>query len=313
MEVREKLDRVRQNIEKVLVTKPETIDLVLIAILSRGHVLIEDVPGIGKTTLVRALAASVGCTFQRIQFTPDVMPSDVTGFSIVDLPTGELRFKPGAIMHQVLLADEINRTSPKTQSALLEAMQEGQVTIDGTTHPLPKPFFVLATQNPVEHTGTFPLPEAQLDRFFMKISIGYPSHRDEMEILSRHDGPVHSTADLSAVIDAESILEMQQEVDKILCSRAIKEYITLIVRQTRSNPDLQLGLSPRAAIALMQGSKASALLSSRAFVTPDDVLRMTQPILAHRLILRPEARLKDLTSERILKNITNLIKVPDIV
>lgn len=311
MDTSEKVRQIRENIEKVLVTRGETIDLVIAAVLSRGHVLIEDVPGIGKTTLVRALAASMGCTFQRIQFTPDVMPSDITGFSIVDIPTGNIVFKQGAIMHQILLADEINRTSPKTQSSLLEAMQEGQITVDGNTYSLPKPFMVLATQNPIEHIGTFPLPEAQLDRFFMKISIGYPGIREEIDILNRHDGKAPLISELSPVVSSDEIVSMQEAADAVVCSDSIKEYISLIVGQTRSNSDLLLGLSPRAALSLMRGAKAWALMEGRKFVTPDDVLHMVIPILAHRLVLRPEARLKDMTAERILKNITNITRIPD--
>jgi len=311
MNTQEKIGKIRENIEKVLVTKNEIINLIIAAVISRGHVLIEDVPGIGKTTLVRALAASIGCSFQRIQFTPDVMPSDVTGFSVVDMATGELRYRKGAIMHQIVLADEINRTSPKTQSSLLQAMQEGQVTVDGNTYQVPKPFMVLATQNPVEHIGTFPLPEAQLDRFFIKISLGYPGIRDEMEILRLHDGSTPPISTLEAVVSSEDILAMQDEVDKTVCSDPIKEYISLITAQTRSNPDLILGASPRGAIALMTGAKAWAVINGRDFVIPDDVLHMVSPVLAHRLVLRPEARLKEMTAERILKNITNMIKVPD--
>jgi len=311
MNTQEKIGKIRENIEKVLVTKNEIINLIIAAVISRGHVLIEDVPGIGKTTLVRALAASIGCSFQRIQFTPDVMPSDVTGFSVVDMATGELRYRKGAIMHQIVLADEINRTSPKTQSSLLQAMQEGQVTVDGNTYQVPKPFMVLATQNPVEHIATFPLPEAQLDRFFIKISLGYPGIRDEMEILRLHDGSTPPISTLEAVVSSEDILAMQDEVDKTVCSDPIKEYISLITAQTRSNPDLILGASPRGAIALMTGAKAWAVINGRDFVIPDDVLHMVSPVLAHRLVLRPEARLKEMTAERILKNITNMIKVPD--
>jgi MoxR-like ATPase len=311
MDTRERIAKIRENIEKVLVSKSGIVDLVIAAVLSRGHVLIEDVPGIGKTTLVRALAASIGCTFQRIQFTPDIMPSDVTGFSIVDMSTGDLKFKQGAIMHQIVLADEINRTSPKTQSSLLEAMQEGQVTVDGNTYAMPKPFIVLATQNPVEHIGTFPLPEAQLDRFFIKVSLGYPGIRDEIDILSRHDNASLPVSELKSVVSAEDIVNMQEEADKVTVSDAIKEYIALIAGQTRSNADLLLGASPRAAIALMIGSKAWALISGRDYVMPDDVLHMVPHILAHRLVLRPEARLKDMTAERILKNITNMIRIPD--
>ena len=311
MDTRATIEKVRENIEKVLVSKSGVIDLIMAAVLCRGHVLIEDVPGIGKTTLVRALAASIGCTFQRIQFTPDIMPSDVTGFSMVDMATGELRYKQGAIMHQIVLADEINRTSPKTQSSLLEAMQEGQVTVDANTYELPKPFIVLATQNPVEHIGTFPLPEAQLDRFFIKISLGYPGVRDEIDILNRHDGGFVATSQLEAVASTEDIIGMQSEADRVTCSERIKEYIALIVGQTRSHTDLLLGASPRGAISLMQGAKAWALITGRDFVTPDDVLHMVPFVLAHRLVLRPEAKLKDMTAERILKNITNMIRIPD--
>jgi MoxR-like ATPase len=308
---REKVAQIRENIEKAVVCKGDLIELVIAAVLSRGHVLIEDVPGIGKTTLVRALAASIGCSFQRIQFTPDVMPSDVTGFTMVDIATGELKFRKGAIMHQIVLADEINRTSPKTQSSLLEAMQEGQVTIDSKTYEMPKPFIVLATQNPIEHIGTFPLPEAQLDRFFIKISLGYPGIRDEIDILDRHDGVPSPIYELKPVVSADEIISMQNEVDKVVCSDAIKEYIALIVGQTRSNTDLLLGASPRGAIALMQGAKAWAYIHGNDYVTPDDVLYMTPHILAHRLLLRPEAKLKDMTAVRILKNITNMIRIPD--
>lgn len=313
MDTREKIAQIRDNIKKVLVCKDETIDLVLSAVLSRGHVLIEDVPGIGKTTLVRALAASIGCTFQRIQFTPDLMPSDVTGFTMVDVSTGELKFKKGAIMNQIVLADEINRTSPKTQSSLLEAMQEGQITVDSNTYEMPRPFIVLATQNPIEHIGTFPLPEAQLDRFFIKISLGYPGIREEINILNRHDGVTSPLEELEAILSVDDIIEMQNEVDKVVCSDAIKEYIALIVGQTRSNSDLLLGASPRGAIALMRGAKACAYIRCSDYVTPDDVIFMTPNVLAHRLMLRPEAKLKDMTSVRILKNITNMVRIPDSV
>jgi MoxR-like ATPase len=311
MDIFESVKKIRENIERVIVGKEEAINLILSAILSRGHVLIEDVPGIGKTTLVRALAASIGCGFQRIQFTPDVMPSDITGFSIVDMPSGELRFKQGAIMQQIILADEINRTSPKTQSSLLEVMQEGQVTVDGNTYPLPKPFIVLATQNPVEHVGTFPLPEAQLDRFFIKISLGYPGLRDEIEILLRHDGRQTLVDAISAVVSAEDIIDMQAAADAVVCDNKIKEYIAVIIGQTRISRDVLLGSSPRGGISLMRGAKAWALIQGRSFVTPDDVIAMSVPVLAHRLMLRPEARLKDMTAEQIVRNILNTTRIPD--
>lgn len=312
MEYKEKLDAIRANIESALVGRREVLDLVLAAILSRGHILIEDVPGIGKTTLVRALAASVGCTFQRIQFTPDLMPSDVVGFSMPDL-AGGMKYRAGAIMHQIILADEINRTSPKTQSALLESMQEEQVTVDGVTYPLPSPFIVLATQNPVEHVGTFPLPEAQLDRFLIRISLGYPGLREEMEILNRHETAGSLVADLKPVVTAENLIDMQHASDRITCSAAIKEYISMIIGQTRVSPDMLLGASPRAAISLMRAAKAAAFLAGREFVLPDDVQAMTIPVLAHRLVLRPEARLREQTPERVLKNILISIRTPDAV
>ena len=239
------------------------------------------------------------------------MPSDVTGFTMEDIATGELRFRQGAIMHQIVLADEINRTSPKTQSSLLEAMQEGQVTIDSNTYELPKPFIVLATQNPIEQEGTFPLPEAQLDRFFIKVSLGYPGIRDEINILERHDGVPSPIRELQPVVTADEIISMQNEVDKVVCSDAIKEYIALIVAQTRTNTDLLIGASPRGSIALMHGAKAWAYIRGYDYVTPDDVLHMTPYVLAHRLVLRPEAKLKDMTAVRILKNITNMVRIPD--
>lgn len=313
MDVQASIKSIRENIEKVIVGKNEVIDLILMAVLSRGHVLIEDVPGIGKTTLVRALAASIGCGFQRIQFTPDVMPSDITGFTMADLTTGEFKYREGAIMHQIILADEINRTSPKTQSSLLEVMQEGQVTVDGTTYPLPKPFMVLATQNPVEHIGTFPLPEAQLDRFFIKVSLGYPGMREEIEILSRHDGGEIPLSSIEAVVSAQDILDMQDMADKVRCDEKIKEYIAIVIGQTRSSGDVLLGSSPRGGISLMRGAKAWALIRGRDYVTPDDVIEIAIPVLAHRLMLRPEARLKDMTAERVIKNVITTTRIPDAI
>ena len=302
---------IRQNIERAVVGKGEAIDLVLTALLSRGHVLVEDVPGVGKTTLVRALAASLGCSFQRIQFTPDVTPSDVVGFTIPDLATGELRYRQGAIMHQIILADEINRTSPKTQSCLLEVMQEAQVTVDGATHPVPKPFMVLATQNPVEHVGTYALPEAQLDRFFMRISLGYPGISDEIAILDRYALGEQPTETLEPVCTAEEVEALQAAADGVHCSPKLKEYIALITGETRKNEDLALGASPRATIALMRAAKSYALLQGRDYAVPDDVITMAEPVVAHRLLLRPEAKLREMTAERVLRNIINRIKVPD--
>ena len=308
-----KIAAIKNNIEKVIVGKGDVVDIILTAIFSKGHVLIEDVPGIGKTTLVRALAASIGCGFQRIQFTPDVMPSDVTGFSVFDMASGELKFRQGAIMQQIILADEINRTSPKTQSSLLEVMQERQVTVDGNTYVMPEPFIVLATQNPVEHIGTFPLPEAQLDRFFIKVFLGYPGVKEEIEILDRHDHEDMQAANLEAVVNAQDILQMQKAAEKVECSGSIKEYIALLIGQTRTSPDLTLGASPRGGIALMKAAKAWAFINKRQFVIPDDVVHMAVPVLAHRLILKPEARIKDMTAERIIKSIIAATRIPDAV
>ena len=305
------LQKIKTNIEDVLVGKPAAIDLVLCALCCRGHVLIEDVPGIGKTTLVSALADSLGCSFQRIQFTPDVMPSDITGFSIADFNTGRFEYHEGAIMHQIILADEINRTSPKTQSSLLEVMQENQVTVDGKTYRVPLPFMVLATQNPVEYVGTYPLPEAQLDRFMMKISLGYPGIREEVSILDRHDRNVRHDAKVEPVVSAKDVLELQEKVDGVFCSPALKEYIAQIAANSRVSADVLLGVSPRGTIALMLAAKGWAMLSSREFVLPDDVLRMAPYVLSHRLQLKPEARLQGLTPERVLSNIMRQIKLPD--
>jgi len=300
---------IQENIEKVIVGKSHVIHLILIALMSGGHVLIEDVPGVGKTTLVSCLAKSLNLSFKRIQFTPDILPSDITGFSMYNFKTGEMEFHPGMIMSQVILADEINRTSPKTQSSLLEVMEEHQVTVDGKTYPVPEPFIVLATQNPIEYIGTFPLPEAQLDRFFIKISIGYPAKRDEMFILSRFQTQ-NPIKDLQPVANAQQVFEIQEAVKYIKVAEAIKEYIAEIVALTREHNDLTLGASPRGALALMRACQAFALLEGRDYVIPDDVQKMVTPVLAHRLILKPEARLKEMTVERILKSILNTVYVP---
>jgi len=303
------VDSLEENMEKVIVGKKDSIRLIIIALLCQGHVLIEDVPGVGKTTLVSALAKSLDLTFRRIQFTPDVLPSDITGFSMYNFKTGEMEFHPGMVMGQVVLADEINRTSPKTQSSLLEVMEERQVTVDGKTYPLPEPFIVLATQNPVDYIGTFPLPEAQLDRFFLKVILGYPSKREEMFILTRfqHSNPLDS---LQPVANKDDILKLQRTTREVKVADAIRDYITSLVGMTRDHPDLTLGASPRGSIFLMRASQAHALLDGRNYVIPDDVQKMVIPVLAHRLILKPEARLKDMTPERILKSIINTVYVP---
>ena len=290
-------------------SKEFAINLILTALLCRGHVLLEDVPGIGKTTLVTALARSLGCTFRRIQFTPDIMPSDITGFTVPESPGGQMVYRPGAIMSQIVLADEINRTSPKTQSSLLEAMQENQVTVDGHSYPLPQPFMVLATQNPVEYVGTYPLPEAQLDRFLMRIALGYPSLAQEMAILERFNG-ASPLERLEPVADSSTVIHLQRQVDGIRCTEPVREYIALLAASTRTHGDVTLGISPRGALALMLSSKAWALVENRDYVIPDDVQRMIHPVFSHRLILKPEARLKKRTARDVVQAVLSSVTVP---
>ncbi len=308
MDTKQIVSRIRENIAQAIVGKDEVVELVLIALMSQGHVLIEDVPGMGKTALVSSLARSVGCTFARIQFTPDVLPSDITGFTMPG-SQGQFEFRPGPLMSQIVLADEINRTSPKTQSALLEAMEEHQITVDGVTYPLPAPFMVLATQNPVEYIGTYPLPEAQMDRFFMRITMGYPSAREEMDILARyaHDNPREH---LSAVVSDQDILALQAQARDIFVSEKVMEYLVALVNRTRSHPALELGASPRGTLALMRAAQGSALLDGRSYCLPDDVQRVALPVLAHRLSLKPEAKYKELTCERIMASIMKEVRVP---
>ena len=300
---------VKRNIETVIVGKGETADLLLICLMCGGHVLIEDMPGLGKTSLVAALAASVDGSFQRIQFTPDVLPSDVTGFTIYHPVTGEERFYQGAVMCNILLADELNRTSPKTQSALLQAMQEGVVTVDGVTRELPRPFMVCATQNPVEQAGTYPLPEAQLDRFLMRIHMGYPSKSDEISILERNKKG-GKTAAVSPVAKVEDVLALQEALDNIVCSRPVMSYIVDIVGRTRTHEDVALSASPRGAIALMRASMGRALLSGRGFVLPDDVQAMARHTLCHRLILSTRAYTQNRDAEKVLNDIIKTTPVP---
>ncbi len=310
MQPRRIVRALQQNIARVIVGKEDVIELALIALLCKGHVLIEDVPGVGKTTLASALAKSLACTFKRIQFTPDVTPSDVTGFSIVNFKTGELEFKPGAVMSQIVLADEINRTSPKTQSSLLEVMEEYQVTVDGVTHPMPRPFLVLATQNPVEFVGTYPLPEAQMDRFFMRIAIGYPSVEDEMDILERYSAQTSPLSQIKAVCSAEDILAMQAAVGEVYCSREVRSYVANIAAGTRRHTALQLGVSTRGAIAMVRAAQACALLAGRDFILPEDVQSMALPVLSHRVMLSPEARMKAVSAERVITSILETVQVP---
>ena len=299
-----------QNVGKVIVGKQDTIELMMIAVLCRGHVLIEDVPGVGKTTLASALARSLDCSFKRIQFTPDITPSDITGFTIANFKTGEMEYRPGMIMSQIVLADEINRTSPKTQSSLLEVMEEGQVSVDGVTYAVPKPFIVLATQNPVDFVGTYPLPEAQLDRFFMRVSIGYPSADEETEILDRYASGKKPIADLKPICTSSDILRLQQEVEGVYSAKEIRSYIAAIAAASRRTNALQLGVSTRAAISLLRAAQANALLDGRDYVSPEDVKRMAEPVLAHRLVLSPEARMRNMTAEKILAGVIGSVPVP---
>lgn len=300
----------QQNIRRVVVGKDNAIELLLIALLCKGHVLIEDVPGVGKTTLASALAKSLQCSFRRIQFTPDVTPSDVTGYSMMNIKTGEMEFKEGAVMSQIVLADEINRTSPKTQSSLLEVMEEGQVTVDGVTHHLPRPFMVLATQNPVDFVGTYPLPEAQMDRFFLRLSIGYPSVEEEMDVLERYTGQVKPMETLTPVCGAEDIVRMQDTLGTVYAGPEVRSYVAQLSAATRNHNALSLGASPRGSIALLRAAQALALLSNRDYVVPDDVRRMALPVLTHRLVVTPEARMKGVNAAQVLTEIVNRLPVP---
>lgn len=299
-----------RNIGKVVIGKESAIELMLNAILCRGHVLIEDVPGVGKTTLASALARSLDCSFKRIQFTPDITPSDITGFSVVNFKTGELEYKQGLVMSQIVLADEINRTSPKTQSSLLEVMEEGQVTVDGETYRMPAPFIVLATQNPVDFVGTYPLPEAQLDRFFMKISIGYPSAEEEAAILERQASGQRPIEELRAICTGEDIVALQGQVNSVYASPEVRAYIARICQASRKHAALQLGISTRGAIFLLRSAQACALLAGRDYVIPEDVQKMAPPVLAHRIQLSPEARMRNMTPERALAGVMSGVQVP---
>lgn len=303
------MGKIINNVEKVLVGKKSVIELTLISFICDGHVLIEDVPGVGKTSLVSSIARSVDCSFKRIQFTPDVLPSDITGFSVFNQKTCEFEYRPGSIMSQIILADEINRTSPKTQASLLEVMEENQVTVDGVTYKVPRPFMVLATQNPVEYLGTYPLPEAQLDRFFMKISIGYPTPGEESYILTRfrQGNPLDM---LQPVATGDDIITLQEEVKKIHVDRSLNNYIVEIVNQTRRHPDITLGSSPRGSLYLYRAAQAWALYSGRDYVIPDDIKKMALPVLSHRIILKQESKLKKIHPDDVLSSILNTVSVP---
>ncbi|MFC5540666.1 MAG: MoxR family ATPase [Bacilli bacterium] len=297
-----KIEKIISNIEKVMIGKREVAELSIIALLAGGHVLLEDVPGVGKTMMVRSLAKSVSAEFKRIQFTPDLLPSDVIGVSIYNPKTMQFEFRPGPIVGNIILADEINRTSPKTQSALLECMEESSVSIDGEVIQLPKPFFVMATQNPIEYEGTFPLPEAQLDRFLMKIRMGYPTTLEEIEILRRAENKVPIQT-LEPVITIGELLELQEEVKNVYVDDSVKGYIVQLARATRTDENVYLGVSPRGTIALMRASQAYAKMLDRDFVKPDDVQYLAPFVFGHRIILKPEARYEGVTVEDIINNI----------
>lgn len=303
------LNKIIENVESVIIGKRETIELALCAFLCQGHVLIEDIPGVGKTSLVYAIAKSFDCSFKRIQFTPDILPSDITGFSMYNQKTQEFEYQQGSIMAQIILADEINRTSPKTQSSLLEVMEENQVTVDGKTYKVPQPFTVFATQNPVEHIGTYPLPEAQLDRFFMRLTLGYPSVEEEVEMIDRFN-EASPLEHLSAVSDADTLVELQGLVHKVHVDSDVNEFIVNIVRRTRTDADIALGCSPRGTLCLHRAAQAWALYNERTYVLPDDVLKMAIPVLAHRIVLSQAAKFKKLTAVEVLNQIVSSVKIP---
>lgn len=302
-------EKIMSNLEKVIVGKRQSLEMIVIGLLCEGHILIEDVPGVGKTMLARSLARSLDCVFNRIQFTPDMLPSDVTGISIYNQHKQEFEFRAGPIVGQIILADEINRATPKTQAALLEAMEEHQITVDGVTHPLPKPFMVLATQNPIEYEGTFPLPEAQLDRFLLRMRLGYPNILDEIRIIDDQQ-LAHPLASLQAVVKVEDILQAMQVVKKVYLSNAIKRYIVELSIRTRQSQEVYLGASPRGSLSLARAGQAKAALMGRDHVLPDDIKSLAVPVLAHRIIVSPAARLRDLSSEKIVQEILHATPAP---
>ena len=303
--------KIIDNVKKVIVGKNATLELGVIALICQGHALIEDVPGVGKTMLAKSLARSTGCTFKRLQFTPDMLPSDITGASIYNQKTGDFEFRPGPIMAQIVLADEINRATPKTQSALLEAMEERQVPVEGVTRPLPLPFMVLATQNPVEYEGTFPLPEAQLDRFLLRIHLGYPSFDDEIEIIDRQQF-VHPFDSLQPVASPQDLLSVQRATRSIYVDVLIKHYIVNLVAETRNHPDIALGASPRASLALVRTAQTMALLRGRDYVIPDDVKELARPVMAHRIIVASSARMRGLDSDQVIGEVLERVTVPGV-
>jgi MoxR-like ATPase len=307
--IRDAAEAIKGNIGRVIVGKEEVVDLVLVALLSDGHILIEDVPGIGKTTLAKAIARSIGASFRRIQFTPDLMPSDITGINYYNQKLGEFEFRPGPLLANIVLADEINRATPRTQSALLEAMEERQLTVEGVTMPLPSPFLVLATQNPIELEGTFPLPEAQLDRFFMRVRLGYPDAADEDEILLRFEDQ-SPLSDLGPVVSAEELVGLARLVPRVTCEDGVRRYAVDVVQATRRHPAFELGASPRGSLNLFRGARALAAIRGRDYVLPDDIKRLVPFVLAHRCILSSQSRLRGRDAEAVLEEVLESVAVP---
>jgi len=301
--------RIVDNVSKVIVGKRAVIEQALAALIAQGHILVEDVPGVGKTMLAKSLSISIGCNFKRIQFTPDLLPSDVAGISVYNQATGEFQFRPGPIMAQVVLADEINRATPKTQSALLEAMEELQVTVDGVTHHLEHPFVVIATQNPIEYEGTFPLPEAQLDRFLMRISLGYPDFEEELAVIEQQEQE-HPIDSLEAVANPKDVIGLQQAAKDVYVDRAVREYIVNLTEATRNHRDVALGASPRASLGLFRAARAMALVLDRDYVIPDDIKMLAAPVTAHRIILSPSARMRGVRSTDLVSDLLNTLTVP---
>lgn len=302
-------NRISSNVQKVIIGKQGEIRLTLLALLCEGHLLIEDVPGVGKTMLTRAIARSIGSTFRRIQFTPDMLPSDITGVNIYNQKNQEFEFRPGPIMAQIVLTDEINRATPKTQAALLEAMEERQITVDGVTYNMARPFMVLATQNPIEYEGTFPLPEAQVDRFMMRIRLGYPLKNNEIDMLNRQSEH-HPIQDVEQVVTVEELVEAQRAVRTVYVDNLVKEYIVDLVTTTRDHPDIYLGASPRGSLALFAATRALAAIEGRDYVLPDDVKLLAEPTLSHRLIVSPSARIKNVTARQVIEDALRHTVVP---
>jgi MoxR-like ATPase len=308
-QVQEATRAVRQNVSRVMIGKEEVIDLLMVAMLCEGHVLFEDVPGIGKTTLAKTLAKSLGCTFQRIQFTPDLLPSDITGITFFNQKKSEFEFRPGPLLAQIVLADEINRATPRTQAALLEAMEERQISVERETVMLPRPFTVIATQNPIELEGTFPLPEAQIDRFLMRLRLDYPSHSEERLILQRFK-ETQPLDDLQAVLTGERLKELQQMIRRVRVEPAVENYIVELVRATRNHSGVELGVSPRGTLALYRSSQAYAAIHGRFYVIPDDVKRVARPVLSHRMIATSQTRLHGRVMEQIIEEVLHNVPVP---